>query len=197
MCHRREERHTFLTLVFNRNCAFYHNSKEHYIYICQMNCIEKIMLRLMILIRKKFGYKIPQLNEARPIGTRWWNIYRHHGRIVRLIPLSEVELNEVSDEQRLLDLEYIKIKSRKLDEFIEQVRLESDNYPTQEQMQLWEFHYEQENERPEYRPCKQCVFSADTPGSVLPCPYYNVVAGSSKHACCTHKYVIIKDIEKQ
>ena len=162
-----------------------------------MNHIETIMLRLFILIRKKLGYKIPQLNEARPIGTRWWNIYRHHGRIVRLIPMESDELIEVKREQELLDLEYIKTKSRKMDEYIEQVRISEDHYPTHEILDKWEYAYEQENERPEYRPCKQCVFSADTPGSVLPCPYYNVVAGSSKHACCTHKYVIIKDIEKQ
>lgn len=161
-----------------------------------MNDIQKIMLRLMILFRKKLGYPIPQLNEARPIATHWWSIYRHHGRLVRLVPMSGEERKYAEQRQEELETQYLKTKCDRLDQWIEAEIKNNRHSPTPEEREKWLVTYDMENERPEYRPCERCTFSLDTPGSVLPCPYYNVVANSHLHACCTHKYIIIKDVEK-
>lgn len=157
-----------------------------------MNTTEKFLLRLSILIRRKLGYRIPQLNEARPIRTGRFNIYRHHGRLVRLEPMTAEELEEVNKEQARLDNEWLQRKAEALQAWID---LHASK-PSEAEVDKFEFSYEQQNERPEYRPCSMCTFSAETPGDVLPCPYYNIVADSARHACCTHKYVIIKDIER-
>lgn len=161
-----------------------------------MNTTDKILLRLSVMIRKKLGYRIPQLNEARPIKTSRFAIYRHHGRLMRLEPMTYAELRDVRIEQDKLDKKYIREKSRAMDEWISAVEKETGKRPSNDEMEEWELRYECENEREEYRPCEKCVLSSLTPGDVLPCPYYNVIEGSAHHACCTHKYVIIKDIVK-
>lgn len=161
-----------------------------------MNSIDKILLRLSILIRKKLGYRIPQLNEARPIKTSHFAIYRHHGRLMRLEPMTYAELREVSAEQDKLDVKYMQEKIRAREEWIAAVVKETGIRPGADEIDEWAFRYECEHEREEYRPCEKCIISPLTPGDVLPCPYYNVIEGSTHHACCTHKYVIIKDVEK-
>lgn len=157
-----------------------------------MRKFEMFLVRLSILVRKRFGYRIPQLNEARPIRTGRFDIYRHHGRMVRLEPMSREEQMRVDEEQAKLDAEYLAQKRSALQTWKDSLPAE----PTDAELEKWDFIYEQENERPEFRPCDTCTFSPETPGGVLPCPYYNVVAESARHACCTHKYIIIKDIER-
>ena len=160
-----------------------------------MNTIDKILLRLNILIRRRLGYRIPQLNEARPIRTSRFAVYRHYGRIVRLEPLSYEERRQVAEKQKELDVEYIHAKSRAMQQWSEELSARLGRKPTSDEIDEWELRYECENEHEEYRPCDKCAFHPIV-GNVLPCPHYNVIEGSTRHACCTHKYVIIKDIEK-
>lgn len=157
-----------------------------------MNTIELFFLRLSILVRKRLGYRLPQLNEARPIRTGRFDVYRHHGRLVRLEPMDAKQRSHVDDLQARLDAEYLDFKRKAMQEWKDTLPSE----PTDADIEKWDLMYEAENERPEYRPCETCIFSAETPGSVLPCPHYNVVANSMRHACCTHNYVIIKDVDR-
>ena len=155
-----------------------------------MNKAEMIMLRLMILGMKKLGYSFPLLKEARPIRTGKWSIYRHYGRLIRLRPMKTEKLNFVRYQQKLMDDNYKHRYNEEKLAFARKTFSEKGVMPPEEEINQYMLLWEQENPWPEFRPCDTCALMK---GRVIPCPYYNVIAGSQHHACCTHDYEIIKD----
>ena len=154
----------------------------------------RIMLRLMILVMRRLGYSLPLLRDARPIKTGWWNIYRHYGRLVRLRPMCKTKLAFVKYQQKLMDDRYDHLLKEAKDAYIQKVYTDGGTTPHVEEVSQYMYAWQIDNPRPEYRPCDTCALMKDR---VIPCPYYNIVAGSKHHACCTHDYEIIKDVPKQ